>query len=273
MLSEAAAKGWTTTASRSPSWLDAVSTQPALLELDEGFMSGRKTASGKFFWTASLQANLHQGDRAVGSKTAVGSEEAGYLAYANSNPLTGTDPSGLAPTGWICDRDGCDPITHPPRVPLGGQYTRSPFDIGELRTIIAGQGPLMTARPTPSIPTANSGACAYDAVDAFDETLTFNTCATTDGMMAAMKCKTLHGSSDPGSEFCFACTGQDTLDNPHEDFAQCYAFKCKPFCRDIGMSNTMHDDSCVVAPSTAHGPKLYEGIGINFKGCTGGLAF
>jgi hypothetical protein len=119
MLSEAAAKGWESAASRSPACLDAVSTQLALGELDERFVSGPKTASGKFFWTASLQANLHQGERAVGAKLAYVSEEPGYFAYANSNPLTGSDPNGLSGSSGpnICDREGCD--IRPKQINLG----------------------------------------------------------------------------------------------------------------------------------------------------------
>jgi hypothetical protein len=119
MLSEAAAKGRETEASRSPSWLDAMSTQLALLELDERIMSGPKTASGKFFGATSLQANLRQGERAVGAKLAYVSEEPGYFAYANSNPLIDSDPSGL--------------VAVPPLLP--------PAEVvGPVLTVIAGGG-------------------------------------------------------------------------------------------------------------------------------------
>jgi hypothetical protein len=42
-----------------------------------------------------VQANLHQGRRALEAKTAQDGEVPGYFAYAGNNPLTNSDPDGL----------------------------------------------------------------------------------------------------------------------------------------------------------------------------------
>jgi hypothetical protein len=96
MLSGRAAERWVAKATQSHGTLASPSTLSGELELFDTRDCRQKTASRKNFSTPSVQANLHQGRRALDAKTAQDGEVPGYFAYVNSNPLIGSDPQGLA---------------------------------------------------------------------------------------------------------------------------------------------------------------------------------
>jgi hypothetical protein len=86
--------------------LEGLSTLPAHRVLVDARVRRQKTASRRNFSPPALQANLHQGTRALEAKTALDGEVPGYFAYAGNNPLTHSDPSGLSMTG-MCPQVAC----------------------------------------------------------------------------------------------------------------------------------------------------------------------